>query len=181
MRLFVAVDVSDEIREKIFNLSRFFNFRGAKAVEKDNIHITLKFIGEVDNRKKDIIVEKLNEIEFESFTVRFKGIGFFPSASKMRVVWAGVEDPGEMRRLAEMVEDKLSEAGIKKERRFLAHATIARIKRIDGKMRSELIKKLEPHMKDDFGEMRVESFALKKSTLTPKGPIYDDVQVFKLK
>jgi len=179
MRLFISVDLDDTLREKIFELSRFFNIRGVKAVEKENIHITLKFLGEV--KSADSIIKKLEEVEHPPFNIEIKGIGFFPSQSKMRVVWVGVEKGrDEITTLAKMIEDKMAKLGFKKENRFVPHATIARIKRIDSGGRSKLLKALEDYSNFEFGEMIVDKFHLKRSTLTPKGPIYDDVRVFKL-
>lgn len=182
MRLFVAVDLNEEIRENIFGLSKILGVRGVKTVERENLHITLKFLGGVHDSKKDRIISALDEIEFEKFRINFKGVGYFPNASRLRVIWVGVENGAkELETLANLVEDKMAELKFKKERRFVPHATIARVKRIDNSMRSRILKQLAEFKNEEFGEMEVEHFSLKKSTLTPSGPIYEDVKIFELK
>jgi 2'-5' RNA ligase len=110
-----------------------------------------------------------------------KGIGFFPSPSNIRVVWAGVEEGNEeMVKLAKNIENTMRKFGFKREKSFAAHATIARVKKITTHDKKKLVYALEPHMNKDFGWMDVTDFRLKKSVLTPKGPIYSDVEVLKL-
>ena len=180
MRLFVAVDLSGEIRENISRLSKILGVKGIKTVEKENLHLTLKFLGEVDDSKKDRIIAALDEIEFEQFKINFKGVGFFPNASRMRVIWVGVDEGADkLTALANAVEDKMAELKFKKERRFVPHATIARVKRVDPNTKAALLEKLAKFEREEFGEMDITHFSLKKSTLTPKGPIYEDVEIFK--
>jgi 2'-5' RNA ligase len=182
MRLFVAVDLSEEIRENVSELSKIFAVKGIKTVEKENLHLTLKFLGEVHDSKKDRIVSALDEIEFERFKINFKGVGYFPGGSKLRVIWVGVESGAkQLETLANLVEDKMVELKFKKERKFVPHATIARVKRIDSNIKNRILKQLAEFQNREFGEMDVDHFSLKKSTLTPSGPIYEDVKIFKLK
>ncbi|AGK60507.1 2-5 RNA ligase [Archaeoglobus sulfaticallidus PM70-1] len=182
MRLFVAVDLSENVREEVYRLTRSFTpFNGVKTVEKENLHITLKFLGEVKESKLNKITEKLGEIDFEKFELSFRGIGFFPNISRMRVIWVGVKDDSKINILAEEVEKRLAELKFKRENRFKAHATIARIKRLNPSDKTRILNLLEGYEDREFGDMVVEKFVLKKSTLTPKGPIYEDVEVFELK
>jgi 2'-5' RNA ligase len=179
MRLFAAVDLSDEIREKISGLSKILGIKGIKTVKKENIHITLKFLGEVSESKIDGITSALEEIKFKSFKINLRGVGFFPNEARMRVIWIGVEKGAdELKDLAYRIEDRLADLKFKKERRFVPHATIARVKRIDPDLKVELVGKLKDFEKKDFGEMRVAYFSLKKSTLTQTGPIYEDLRLF---
>jgi 2'-5' RNA ligase len=180
MRLFVAIDLSDEIRENIFRLSKILGVKGVKIVERENIHLTLKFLGEVNKSKKDRVIAALEEIEFKGFRVNFKGVGFFPNASKVRVIWVGVDEGAEkLTALAYAIEDKMAELKFKKERRFVPHATIARVKGMEPNTKATLLERLAGFESEEFGEMEVTHFALKKSTLTPKGPIYEDVKLFR--
>jgi 2'-5' RNA ligase len=176
MRLFVAVDLSDDVRESIHSLQNVMRTFNLKFVEKQNIHITLKFIGEVN--QVEMIKEKLREVKMSPFRAHFKGIGFFPAASHIRVIWVGVDEgKDEMIRLAKMVE-KAVKSGSKKD--FVAHATIARIRSISTEDKKRLLRELELYMEKDFGWMDVKDFRLKKSTLTSSGPVYSDLAIYKL-
>ncbi len=182
MRLFVAVDLSEEIRNNISELSKIFAVKGIKTVEKENLHLTLKFLGEVQDSKKDQIIAVLDEIEYERFRISLKGVGYFPGGSKLRVIWVGVENGAkQLETLANLVEDKMMELKFKKERRFVPHATIARVKRIDSSTKNRILKQLAEFRDEKFGEMEVCHFSLKKSILTPSGPIYEDLRIFELK
>ena len=175
MRLFIAIDIDDDMREKFLPiLNTLSRFSGIKTVEPQNLHITLKFLGEVDSIKAERVKEKLSEIDFKPFTISFSSIGFFPNEKYMRVVWVGAEGE-ELYRLAKNVEEKMRKLGFKKEKDFKGHLTLARIKRIERK--EVLLKELERFNKR-FGEMEVSEFKVKKSTLTSKGPIYEDLYVF---
>ncbi|ADB58605.1 RNA 2',3'-cyclic phosphodiesterase [Archaeoglobus profundus] len=182
MRLFVAVDLSDEVREKMNNvLKTFKDFKGVKTVEKENLHITLMFLGEVPDRRVEVIKEKLREIKSEPFKIRLKGLGSFPPQGNIRVVWVGVEEGEEnLKVLADAVESSLRSLGFKRDKDFVAHATVARVKRLAPSDKERLLKVVEKYKDYDFGEMVVDVFKLKKSTLTPKGPIYEDIEVYRL-
>jgi 2'-5' RNA ligase len=179
MRLFVAVDLDEKIREKISKVcERVSSFQGIKPVEKENLHITLMFLGEVNEARVEKIREMLSSIEFDPFKIGFRGIGFFPKKGAARVVWVGIsEGEVELRNLANEVASKLRKLGFKRDKEFTAHTTVARIKKKVDNLREALID-FENY---DFGSMIVESFKLKQSILRPSGPIYRDVEIFKAK
>lgn len=176
MRLFVAVDLSDEVREKLSPLlAELSKMSGLKTVEKENLHATLLFLGEVPEMKVPQIREELSKIKFESFKIELSEVGAFPSVSNPRVVWIGAKDDGKLKMLADEVYERLKKLGFKRDKDFVAHITIARVKR-----RCENLKNfVSIHAKDKFGEMIVDNFKLKQSILRPQGPIYKDVEVFK--
>ncbi len=182
MRLFVAVDLSEKIRENLNEvLAAISRFKGVKPVEKQNLHITLQFIGEVNERKAEDIRKALSTVKFNPFTLKFKGIGFFPNQRNPRVIWVGTsEGEREMKALASQVETALKKLGFKKDKEFVAHSTVGRIKRMGADDRKRLVSELSEYLDTEFGEMVVSDFKLKKSTLTPKGPIYEDLEVFRL-
>jgi 2'-5' RNA ligase len=182
MRLFIAVDISDELRERLHELCGLLGkFKGVKPVEIENIHITLMFLGEVPDRRVEIVKEKLRDVKAEPFKLHLKGIGFFPSASHARVIWVGVgEGKDEISKLAELVGNSMRRLGFKRDKAFVAHATIARVKKITAEDKRKLLQALEPYMDTDFGWMDVREFKLKKSTLTSSGPIYEDLEIYKL-
>jgi len=176
MRLFVAVDLKDDLREEIEKVLRIFReFRGIKPVEKENLHITLMFLGEVPDRKVDMVKERLRGIKLEPFKIRLKGLGNF----NYRVFWIGVlEGKDLLSILAKEVENSLKKIGFKRDKEFVAHATVARVKRLNPNDRIKLEKSLESFKDYEFGEMIVDCFKLKKSTLTSKGPIYEDLEIY---
>lgn len=175
MRLFIAVDVDDPIREKIKPvLSELSRINGVKAVEPENLHITLLFLGEVNESRVSKIEEKLSEVEFEPFKILFEGVGAFPNVNSPRVVWVGVKESGELTGLANNIYEKLKKLGFRRDKEFKAHLTVGRVKRKNPEV-SEVIKR---HASENFGEMEIRSFRLKQSILTPKGPIYKDLRVF---
>ncbi|NOY11984.1 MAG: RNA 2',3'-cyclic phosphodiesterase [Archaeoglobi archaeon] len=177
MRLFVAIDISEELRKEFVPLIQLLSgYKGIKPVEPENLHITLKFLGEVNEARAELIRDRLRQIDFEPFEIEFRGIGYFPSQSYMRVVWVGVEGEG-IYSLAEKVEREMRKLGFRKDKDFRAHLTVGRVKRIDSEARARLARQLEEFSRD-YGRMLVDRFKLKKSTLTPKGPIYEDVEVF---
>lgn len=182
MRLFIAADLDPEIREKLVPVQQVLNRSGVKTVEKDNVHITLKFLGEVEDRRVEPIKEALRQIEFKSFDLHVKGVGFFPSLQHIKVAWVGVDEGNhEITDLAKQIDDRMKKLGFKKEKKkFIAHATLARIKKINAEEREKMLKDMEPHLNRDFGWMKVNNFTLKKSELTPKGPIYSDLEDFEL-
>ncbi len=177
MRLFVAVDIDEELRQKFVPLLKLLSsFKGIKAVEPENLHITIKFLGEVNESNAERIKRELEKIEFSPFEIEFSGIGFFPNPNYMRVVWVGAKSEG-IYRLADEVEKRMKNIGFKKDKDFKAHLTVGRIKRIDQAGKTRLLGELEEYNRD-FGSMIVKNFKLKKSTLTPQGPIYQDVAVY---
>ncbi len=177
MRLFVAVDIDDDLRHNFIPLLKLLSsFRGVKAVEPENLHITLKFLGEVNEVSAERIKDELGKIHFSPFEIEFSGIGFFPNPNYLRVVWVGVSGDG-IYRLADDVEKRMRKLGFKKEKDFKAHLTVGRVKRIDSSSKTRLLRDLESY-NTEFGRMTVKDFRLKKSTLTPKGPVYEDVAIY---
>jgi len=175
MRLFVAVDVDEAVRERISPILSELAISGVKAVEPENLHITLLFLGEVDELKAEKVQKELSEIKFSPFKISFEGVSAFPNLNSPRVVWVGVKDGGELVKLADSVYQKLKKLGFKRDKEFKAHLTVARVKKKNPEI-SEIIKRNSTR---SFGEMEVREFKLKQSTLTPKGPIYRDLKVFR--
>ncbi|HPJ30276.1 MAG TPA: RNA 2',3'-cyclic phosphodiesterase [Methanothrix sp.] len=178
IRSFVAVDLPEPMRDEIARVQREIDLPGVRLVDPGLIHVTLKFLGDVPLQKVDRVAEALGGAKRPAFTARVRGIGAFPGRS-IRVVWIGAE--GEFEGLFSAVEDALLPLGFERERRrFTSHATIARVSQPGPETTSHLASKLAPFRDVDLGEFRVETFLLKKSTLTPGGPIYEDIASFPL-
>ncbi|AEF97122.1 RNA 2',3'-cyclic phosphodiesterase [Methanotorris igneus] len=169
MRCFIAIDLPEEIKDKIEEVKKHFKIKGIKLVEKENLHITIKFLGEIDEE----IVEKIKNLDLSisPIKVKIKNIGVFPNENYIRVIWLGATNLVD---LFKEVDEKLSEIGFKKEREYVPHVTIGRVKFIENK--KALKDKIEKHRKIDIGEFEVKSIKLMKSTLTPNGPIYEVIK-----
>jgi len=178
IRSFVAVEIPASIRDEIAKLQEEIDLPGVRLVKPDLIHVTIKFLGDVPPSKVDQVVEALRTVIRPAFTARVAGIGAFPGRS-IRVVWIGAE--GDFEPLFSAVEDALAPLGFPREgRKFTSHATIARVGRPAPETTGVIASKLVPHREVDLGEFTAEEFILKKSTLTPGGPIYEDVAAFHL-
>jgi len=189
MRLFIAVELPDEVRKNITELINELKEVGSavKWVEEKNLHITLKFLGWVEDRKVDNVVELATKAAggTGSFKAKFEGTGTFPSGKNPRVVWVGMGEGGEkLKKLADSLEEALSNAGYRsEEREFSSHATIGRVK-VPRQARDKGVDKLKEKMESikdpKFGEAIVDHIDIMKSTLTPKGPVYEIIKEVKL-
>jgi 2'-5' RNA ligase len=165
MRLFVAIDLPAPVRTAIGELIARIRRPGPKWVDARNLHLTLKFIGEIPNAES--IMQALANVSGPPVEIRLKDLGSFP-----RVLWVGVQAPPELTQLARGVEQALIPLGIPAERRaFSPHLTIARIK--DGRMPS-----FDEH--PDFGSFQVSDFALYQSKLAPAGATYTALRRYPL-
>jgi 2'-5' RNA ligase len=166
MRAFISVEISKEITQKLSLLQAELP-SSLRPVKPENMHITLKFLGEIDETTGAHVSEVLDSVasQVSPFKLTCRGLGVFPSRKFVRVLWAGIESP-ELVRLSSNLEPRLKELGFKEEK-FVPHLTIAR-----AKDRAQLDGLLEKHGDTLFGECTVDSIHLKKSTLSPGGPIY---------
>ena len=168
MMLFFAVELPDEVRERIFEAGRELEGKGISLVKKENLHITLKFIGEKSEHDAREIIKKASEISFESFSVRVVGVGAFPNERNARGIWVGAQADG-LGELAHKIEEALE---MEKEK-FVGHITVARVK-----ARVDLSEFFEKNKKAEFGEFLVNAFTLKKSTLSSQGALYENAGEF---
>ncbi|MGB9613444.1 MAG: RNA 2',3'-cyclic phosphodiesterase [Candidatus Margulisiibacteriota bacterium] len=179
MRTFIAVELPDEVRKNITELINELKTTEAavKWVEQQNLHITLKFLGWVEDRKINEVMDLIKKAveKTGSFKAKFAGLGTFPAGKTPRVVWVGVKDGSDrLTNLANALEKTLSQAGYRsQEREFSSHVTIGRIKEKKGV--DKLIAKISEFKSSEFGEAIVNHVDLMKSTLTPKGPIYEKI------
>ena len=126
-RLFVAIDPSAPVRDALTRISH--GVPGAKWVAPEQFHLTLRFIGEADNRLCDEIAEALGDVEAPAFRLALDGVGHFPLRGAPRVLWAGVNDGAALGRLHDRIETRLRLIGIAPDRRkFAPHVTLARLK-----------------------------------------------------
>lgn len=175
MRCFLAVDVPEDIKDRMSKLQQELAGLDTRLVDKESMHFTLKFLGEVDEGKMKAVAKAASGIKTPRFTVRIRGIGFFPAAGFIRVVWAGTESE-QFLSLHIAVNEALSSVFPKE--KPVPHLTLARVR--TQKYREELLEFARRHENEDFGAFAPDKITLKKSTLTSKGPVYEDVEVFEL-
>jgi RNA 2',3'-cyclic 3'-phosphodiesterase len=178
VRIFIAVEVPEgEVKNRIIGSMRAVSESGAdlKPVEPQNIHITLRFLGEVTTAKLESIKLELNKITFNSFDVSLQGVGVFPDYKHINVIWVAVDEGNiGLVDLYERINNVLRGVGIPSDIRGLSpHITVARVR--SGRNKENLSKTISGLKDIEFGTFHVHSFHLKKSTLTSTGPIYQSL------
>lgn len=178
LRTFIAIEIENsEVLRKLIQVRNTLLASGAdiKPVEDENIHLTLRFIGEIPAGLVGMICSEITGLRYEKFKIHVKGIGAFPSFNRPRVIWAGVEDGSDkVINIHKQVEKIIRRLGIPPEREeFTPHITIARVKSMRGL--EALIKTLNQLINVEFGYSDVTRVYVKKSVLTPSGPIYSNI------
>ncbi len=180
-RLFVAIPVSDEIKLAIKPIAEGLADTGAdlRLVPLENIHFTMKFLGDVDEKKIPEIEDRLRKIAKSTpkFAIKVKNAGVFPSLEKINVVWLGVEDSS-LVSLMKKINQELNYIKPQDHKEEIAHLTIARIK--SGKNKAILQKLLKSIEKKEFGEMEADKIILYESELLPEGSVHKVVKEFRL-
>lgn len=179
-RLFIGIPVSEDIKEKIRPLISKLKETKAdlKFVSLENLHFTLKFLGDVDESRIEEIKEKLSSIDVEKFKILIKKVGVFPALERIKVIWVGAESQ-KMVSLMKKVDHQLNSIKKNDYPEEIPHLTIARVK--SGRNKEKLQTLLKEVENNEFGEMLIDKFVLYESQLTPKGPVYSVVREFGLK
>jgi len=182
IRAFVAIEIPGTV--ELGNLLDRLRKSGSQVSvpRAENVHVTMKFLGDVQEDRVGSIMGAIAEATsgFASFEAKIVGTGAFPGPRNPRVLWVGIEDGGAMGRIADAIDERISALGFERERRaFTPHITIARVKSQAGIDRGLSISR--EYEKVDFGTFSVSDVRLKKSTLTPSGPIYEDLGVIQLR
>jgi 2'-5' RNA ligase len=181
IRSFLAFDIeSDTVLNRLAAAQRQLIQTGAdlKPVEPKNIHITIRFLGNITPATAEKIYEEMKQIQFTPFTVQIKGVGAFPNPRYPRVVWTGITEGAEqLQSVFSQLEPKLRGLGLTPDRRgFSPHLTIARVR--SGRNKQQLAEFLTKNANYQFGAVEARCLRLKKSTLTPRGPIYSTLNEF---
>jgi 2'-5' RNA ligase len=184
MRCFIAIDINEKVKTAILELQRIF--KGCNAdirwIKPENIHLTLKFLGNVEEDMLDKIRTKLEDIclRYKGFGLEAKGIGLFPDKRRPRVIWVDVNGNGNLRGLQSDIEGAMATMGFKKEERaFTPHLTIGRFRSRTGI--DALYDKMQLYRDESFGVIDVRSVLLMESRLRPAGAEYRRVAEFALK
>ena len=173
MRLFVALTLPEPVRERLATMEN--GLPGARWVPEDNLHLTLRFIGEVDGAVARDIDACLAEVAMPSFEASFDRLDTFGDGRSLRALWVGVEQPNEpLTRLQAKVEKAVVRAGLSPEsRKFTPHVTLARFKRQNGRVAPDKLQAyLSQHARLRIGPIPIERFTLYSSFLHREGSIY---------
>ena len=187
MRAFVALDIPEQVRAAIGALITKLRpeCRDAKWVRIEGVHLTLKFIGEVEPEKIEPIKASLAQVHFpHSMELKFRNVGFFPNERRPRVFWAGIEAGPELGVLAAAVETALEPLGIAKEQRaFSPHLTLARLETLHGAGANASLDRLREAISLagplEFGGGITNEFHLYQSVLKPGGAEYTRLATFR--
>ena len=146
----------------------------------ENLHLTLKFFGDIDTNGLKVLENAIASVvsDFEPFTIKIAGCGAFPNTSRIKVIWVGIDDDKILKDLHDRLDKEFIRIGFDKDRKFSTHLTIGRMK--SGKNKGKVKDTIEEFNDIEIGEMEVTQISLKKSTLTPSGPIYEDLEIFEL-
>ncbi len=177
-RLFVAVDLPEPVKNSISSIRS--GLPDARWVDVRQLHLTLRFIGEVDDVTFDSIKNSLAEIFETRFSLTLRGVGCFPPKRPPRVIWVGIDDNETLIRLADKVEQVLVlQSGIEPEhRKFSPHITIARFRETSPSGVADYLVRNSSFSTETFP---VDAFYLYSSTLTPKGATHQREAVYALK
>ncbi|KJR40140.1 2',5' RNA ligase [Candidatus Magnetoovum chiemensis] len=183
MRAFIAINLTSALREKIGAVIDDFKRSGAdvKWVKPENIHLTLKFLGDADEPIVNAVSGALMSVSqsASAFTLDVKEIGCFPNLRNPRVIWVGLKGDEKLALLQSNIEDALEKCEIAKDtRKFSAHITIGRVRSLDGYKRLKPM--LAEHENDTIGTLNVNDISLMQSVLKPDGPIYTLIKAFPL-
>ncbi|MFH1442120.1 MAG: RNA 2',3'-cyclic phosphodiesterase [Candidatus Omnitrophota bacterium] len=183
MRAFIAIELPKEIKSALAKIQEELKSSNddVRWVEPKNIHLTLKFLGEIDEEKFNKLTKIIDDIVKTKniFHMNLSSFGAFPDIKYPRVIWAGADKgDAELKVIVKELENKIQKIGIPKENRaFSSHITIGRVR--SGLNKDKLKQKLEELSKTTPArktvEFEVKKITLFKSTLTSKGPIYETI------
>jgi len=175
-RIFIAIDFSEEVIKEIARVQEVLgNVKLiGKMTELENLHLTLKFLGEIDDEKLERVRKRLKEVKFSEMELKLGVAGTFSFRGQPRIVWIKVMGKG-IFELQKKIDDVLEGEGFGREERFMSHLTIARIKHVGDK--TGFIDYVNG-MGVKAVEFNVNEFKLKESELRRLGPVYKDLEIY---
>jgi 2'-5' RNA ligase len=179
IRSFIAFDIDSEpVIRQLSEVQKTLVNTGAnlKIVQPQNIHVTMRFLGNISPNMIDSIHEEMEKVSFAPFEIELRGLGAFPTLRYARVVWVGIKKGAEeLEGIFDQLEPRLQRLGFKPDSKgFSPHLTIARVK--SGRNKAELIHTVQEFEDYQFGIIKASCLRLKKSVLTPKGPFYSTLK-----
>lgn len=177
MRLFIALSLPDEVRERLSLLAN--GLPGARWVAPESLHLTLRFVGELDGRQAHDLDDMLSTLDLPEFELTLRGLGTFDEGRRLRSLWVGIEPNEALMRLQAKVETAVQRAGLPAERRkFKPHVTLARFKETPPAHKLQAY--LAAHGLFRHGPFPVEEFVLFSSFLAHTGALYSPEAVYPL-
>jgi 2'-5' RNA ligase len=175
MRCFISIELPEDIKNELgkiqAEISKISDVK-MRMVEEDNLHLTLKFLGEITDFQINQIKEILKELNFKKFNASLNSVGIFPSPSFIRVIWIGLEPSFMIKEMHARIDEEIAKLKLKRDYQFESHITLARVKFVKDK--EKLVGRLKD-IKVPALSFDVDSISLKKSTLARQGPIYEDI------
>ena len=176
VRTFLAIELNDSVRKALIQFQRQADNLLLKWVSPNAIHLTVKFLGVIEEEQVFIIKQALEEVvqEMSPFALTFKGLGGFPTLQKPRIIWAGVEgDVDHLEVLVSCIESALRLVGFPQEDRpYHPHITLARVKANAREIGQKITTSEVSKQKWNFGNLTVDRLSLFQSQLTPEGAQY---------
>ena len=181
VRAFLAFEIDyPEVKKRLTDMQKLALQTGAdlKPVEPENIHMTIRFLGDITLNMVEKIYVAMRETQFKQFTIQVAGLGVFPSPSFPRVLWAGIDVGSEqLQNVFNQIEPKLQGLGLSPERNaFSPHLTIARVR--SARNKAQLADLVTKNTNYNFGSIEAKCLRLKRSELTPNGPIYSTLKEY---
>jgi 2'-5' RNA ligase len=180
VRLFIAIEIPQTIRSAFASLLKEFRAIApqVKWVRAENLHVTLKFLGETESAKLGALQNVLSSVRsVEQVHLEFRGLGFFPHEKRPRVFWAGMEASANLKTLAADIDQAVHRLGFPlEERPFTPHLTLARFQ--PPGLSPKLLQAIQQKGAQSFGSLRAGEFHLIESKLKPTGAEYTTVQTF---
>tara|TARA_Y100000590_G_scaffold340189_1_gene387936 strand:- start:2646 stop:3191 length:546 start_codon:yes stop_codon:yes gene_type:complete len=173
MRVFIAIEICNlGILKKIQIFQDELKIN-AKPIRIDQIHFTLKFLGEIGEEKCEQVKNALKKLEFRQFELSLQGVGAFPNFKNPRIIWIGCDKQGaeKLSNIAKEIGNNLVSLGFEKDKKFKPHLTVFRVKnKID-----DISLPMKEFIGSEFGTQGISKIKLKRSILSPKGPEYSDL------
>lgn len=176
MRLFVAIPIPDAVKQKLRDLQQ--PIEGVRWQSTEQMHLTLKFVGEADTQLTKLLQKRLDEIEHSTFTMDLRGFGYFPEHGRPKVLWTGLRENPSLGELQQKVEQKCEEVGIAPEDRpYKPHITLARVQSASKRTVNAFINQ---HKKFTVRDIVVDQFVLYKSKLHSDGAQHSRLRTLSL-
>jgi 2'-5' RNA ligase len=182
LRTFIAVELSQELKDALRDVQESLIREGLsfRWVKPESMHLTIKFLGEIDKVLLPLIDKAVSEVcaRNKMFSIHLKGMGSFQRKGGSAVIWAGVDEVQSLTTLHSQLEDEFKPLGFIQEERFTPHLTLGRIKILDDRVHFR--QTLEKYRNLSFGTMTVSALSFMKSDLKPEGPVYTRLSHFPL-
>lgn len=188
VRVFLAIDLPQELKKELFSLSKTVSYEGLKLkwVEEENLHLTMRFFGNISENLVEKIYEKCKEVckEINPFELKLSSAGYFPLKGTPRVIWIGIETlSNNLYELNNLLKKVLKPLKLREnEEGFHPHITLLRVKE---KTDSSALKSFFEELKKEAEKLKGKSFLVReivlfKSELSPAGPKYTPLKIISL-